>query len=121
MSIKLGVGWSREYFGLDLCPFLVVCCGMLWCLACVCFLVLLVGMIVSVVFKKHRVCRLQFPKLEDCFHLPNGELTCQVVLQALRAHIPMLWCQGNEGLIVKQMIQVCGRLGGGNIDHNKIL
>lgn len=70
--------------------------------------------------QKHRVCRLQFPKLEDCFHLPNGELTCQVVLQALRAHIPMLGCQGNEGLIVKQMVQVCGRLGGGNIDHNNI-
>ena len=67
--------------------------------------------------QKHRVCRLQFPKLEDGFHLPNGELTRQVVLQALRAHIPMLGCQGNECLIVKQMIQIWGHLGGGNIDH----
>lgn len=79
----------------------------------VCFLVLLVGMMVSVLFKNMVCagCKSQNWKTV---------LTCQVVLQALRAHIPMLGCQGNEGLIVKQMIQVCHRLGGGNIDHNNI-
>ncbi len=72
--------------------------------------------------QKHGVFRLQFPPKQ--WHEPivaQQQLTCQVVLQALRAHIPMLACQGNEDLIVKEIHQVCGRIGGGSIDYNIVI